>query len=89
MRRLLIRFVVAAGLVTVGWVAGHAQAVGQPQFVIRVDAPSGETVITCERGCQLNWVERGLNPNAVAQRTFSYSCSGARCGSGAVGGWIQ
>jgi hypothetical protein len=37
-------------------------------------------------------VERGLNPNATATATFSYSCGGGtvqRCQSGKVGGWLD
>jgi hypothetical protein len=80
---------VACGLVAIGWVAGRAQVPG-PDFTLIVDAPEGSTNIECVEGCRLAWVERGVNPNAAPQTTFTYRCNGvARCSSGRVGGWTN
>ena len=90
MRQKLIRLVVACALVALGWAAATAQTPA-PAFELIVDAPEGETTITCTRGCQVSWVERGINPNDRPRATFSYSCRGSssgRCGSGHIGGWI-
>jgi hypothetical protein len=78
-------------LVGIGWIAGKAQT-SQPDFEIVVKASSGETSIECVRGCELAWVERGLNPNSQTMRTFTFKCSGGTgpyCQSGKVGGWIK
>ena len=84
-RRLM--FVLA--LIALGWFAAKAQGgPTSPDFEIRVDAPGGSTTVTCVRGCNLAWVERGVNPNAIPQQTFEYSCTAARCSSARVGGWI-
>ena len=90
MKQKLIRLVIACGLVALGWAAAKAQT-DAPVFELIVDAPEGETTIECARGCELSWVERGINPNARPQPQFKYSCSGShsgRCGSGHIGGWI-
>src|SRR5262245_57694822 len=91
MRRLFLRAVVATALIALGWGIGRAQTT-TPDFELVIDAPAGETKIECQRGCDLTWVERGLNPNARPVPTFSFGCSGAgqvRCPSGRVGGWIK
>jgi hypothetical protein len=66
------RAAIAAILIAVGWVAGRAQP-QQPDFELVVEAPFGETPVTCRRGCELVWVERGVNPAARRQSTFSFS----------------
>jgi hypothetical protein len=78
---------IALALVLFGWVAGRSQA-SPPDFEFTVDAPSGETTVTCVRGCELLWVERGIAPTAGHDKKFVYSCGAIRCGSGRVGGWI-
>jgi hypothetical protein len=81
----------AAGLVGLGWIGGAAQT-RQPDFEVIVKAPAGETTIECVRGCQLGWVERGLNASSTPRQSFSFGCSGdstGRCSSGKVGGWIE
>lgn len=94
MTRLVARLLLAVALLGIGWTAGRAQ---QPlhDFELVVDAPSGQTTITCVRGCQgLAWIER-MVPGTVpvpSQTTFMYGCSGsstARCGSGRIGGWLE
>lgn len=90
MPRTRVQIVVcAAVLVFLGWAVGRAQT-SAPAFEVVVDAPTGETKITCVKGCELAWVERGVNPNAKPGPTFTYSCSGApRCSSARVGGWLS
>lgn len=91
MARAALRALLIAVLVGMGWAAGRAQG-RSPDFVIRVDAPEGKTVVECVSGCQLAWIER-MEPSSVtpSSNTFHYGCSNAssgRCGSGRVGGWI-
>ena len=91
MIRSQIRLVIAVALIAAGWVAAKAQS-SPPDFEIVVDAPAGETTVTCKRGCNLAWVERGVNPNATPIQSFTFKCGGGpsegRCSSHAVGGWI-
>ena len=88
MIRATLRIALVGVLVGMGWMAGKAQT-SEPDFEVVVNAPSGETTIECVRGCELAWVERGLNPNSQPMRTFRFNCSGARCSSHKVGGWIK
>ena len=90
-RRTIVRVALAVALIGLGWSIGRAQS-ADPDFELVVDAPTGEVTVTCAKGCALAWVERGVNPNATPQQTFTYGCSGgtnARCGSGKVGGWLR
>jgi len=90
MVRNLIRIAVACALVGLGWAVARAQSEA-PSFELLIDAPEGKTTIECVRGCELSWVERGVNPNARPQATFQYSCTNSRsgrCGSGRIGGWL-
>jgi hypothetical protein len=80
-----------ATLFGLGWALGSAQT-SQPDFELIVNAPAGGTSIECVRGCDLSWVQRGLNATATATSTFTFKCSGdseGRCSSGKVGGWIK
>jgi hypothetical protein len=89
MKQAGLRIALAIVLVFAGWAIGHAQ-LATPDFEITIDAPVGETTVTCVRGCGLAWVQRGV-PSASAA-LFKYSCTGntvTRCGSGRVGGWIR
>jgi len=82
---------VAAALIGLGYGIGSAQR-AEPDFELVIDSPAGETRIECRRGCDLAWVERGVNPNAQPHSTFSFACgatSQGRCQSGRVGGWIR
>lgn len=89
MNRTVVRIVIAAGLLGLGWAAGRAQT-SQPDFELVVDAPPGETSVTCVRGCEMAWVERGVNPAAKPMLTFKYNCFGTeRCSSHKIGGWIK
>jgi hypothetical protein len=93
MSRRTIRLAIAAGLIGLGWAAGKAQT-GQPDFELIVDSPTGETSVTCVRGCEMAWVERGFDPDPAIKLipTFTFKCSnslGLRCSSGKIGGWIK
>lgn len=87
MYRLLVNTAIAFALMTTGWAIAKAQT-AVPDFEIVVDAPGGATTIRCLRGCKLAWVERGVNPNATPVESFDFACSGPRCSSGKVGGWL-
>ena len=84
MNRLALALATAA--LVMGWAVGRAQT-STPDFELIVNAPGGETVIECVRGCELMWVERGPNPNSMPTAKFTYACGGSRCSSGRIGGW--
>jgi len=88
MALITVPIAVAAILVFLGWTVGRAQT-SAPAFELVVDAPGGETTIQCVRGCKLAWVERGVNPNAAPIPTCTYRCTGSRCSSARVGGWLN
>jgi hypothetical protein len=91
MLRFVLRILSAGALVAAGWTAAKAQT-DEPAFELVVMAPAGETTIQCVRGCDLAWVERGVNPNSRPVPTFTFNCTGRpdnRCVSGAVGGWLK
>jgi hypothetical protein len=91
MAHTLKRVFTVAALVGLGWIVGQAQTT-QPDFEIVVQAPSGPTTVECVRGCDLSWVERGLNPNATATRKFTFSCTAPAqvgCSSARIGGWLR
>jgi hypothetical protein len=90
MGRAISRTLLVILLVGAGWALGRAQ-VRQPEFELRVDAPAGETRVECVRGCELMWVERGVNPNDSPQSSFSFACRGQveRCSSARIGGWTK
>src|SRR5215207_6797441 len=88
MIRASVRVALAMAVVGLGWISARAQA-SSPAFELVVSAPEGETTIECVRGCDLAWVERGVNPRAKPVATFTFKCSGAadsRCSSATVGG---
>jgi hypothetical protein len=90
MRRRACGVAIAAALMGLGWTIGRAQA-PQPDFELIVNAPAGETTVECRRGCEIAWVERGVNPASKPMQTFTFSCGGAspaRCSSSRIGGWI-
>ena len=87
MSRLFLNAAIAFALLATGWVAAKAQT-PVPSFELVVEAPSGATTIRCVRGCALMWVERGINANARPTNSFDFACTGARCPSGRIGGWI-
>ena len=90
MRQVTLRVALAFLLFGVGWTTGRAQ-IAQPDFELIVDAPVGETTVTCKRGCNLFWVERGIPSTANPTPEFRFRCGGQgidRCSSATVGGWI-
>ena len=90
MKRTTLRLTIAAALIALGWAAGKAQT-GQPDFELVVTAPAGQTSVECRRGCELAWVERGVNPSATPQPTFTFGCGGTTnpCSSYKIGGWVK
>jgi hypothetical protein len=90
MRRSAGRCVIAAILIGLGWAVGKAHTT-QPNFELIVDAPAGQTKVECRRGCELAWVERGVNPSAQRQSAFTFNCGGTveRCSSYRIGGWVK
>jgi hypothetical protein len=88
MNRSTLRTIgIGAALAVLGWGAGRAQR-ATPEFELLVNAPPGETIVECVRGCTLQWAERGINPNDTPVAKFTYSCTAGRCTSGRVAGWI-
>ena len=76
-------------LVGLGWTVGYAQR-PEPEFMIVIDAPVGETNVECMSGCRLMGARDLGNPNASRMRVYSYGCSGAnvkRCEAN-VAGWL-
>ena len=86
--RITIQILAGAILTFIGWAIGRAET-SAPAFELAVDAPGGKTVIECVRGCELSWVERGLNPNSTPVKSFEYACTSGRCSSGRIGGWLE
>lgn len=77
MARTASQSVLAVTLIFLGWALGRAQT-SAPAFGLAVDAPSGATTTKCVKGCELAWVERGMNVNNTALATFTYRCPVAR-----------
>jgi hypothetical protein len=88
MNRSLRTIVWIIAAILTGWMAGRAQT-ANPDFELVVSAPGGETSIECVRGCDLRWVERGLNPSGGAIPKFTFRCGASQCSSGRVGGWLR
>ncbi len=76
-------------LLVLGWTVGYAQR-PEPEFMIAIDAPIGETGIKCVSGCKLMGARDLGNPNASQMRVYTYGCSGGnvqRC-EAQVAGWL-
>ena len=76
-------------LVGLGWAVGYAQR-PEPQFMIAIDAPVGETRVECVSGCELMGATDLGNPNADRLKVYVYGCSGRnvrRC-TAKVAGWL-
>jgi hypothetical protein len=74
MKLILARVASALALVVLGWVAGRAQAVPEPQFVLELEAPQGWTSVTCSRGCELIGSRDHGNPSAGRMLRYAYGC---------------
>jgi hypothetical protein len=88
------RIIWSCALLTIGWVVGHAQR-AEPDFMLSIDAPFGETRVKCVSGCALMGSNDLGNPNAGTMLEFLYACRGraaanpdARCGA-TVAGWLR
>jgi hypothetical protein len=90
MKRIAAGIVIAAALIGLGWTVGQAAQVPQADFELQVNTSrSGETTITCVRGCGLQYV-RYVPNKTEAQPSFTYTCGtpvGQACG-GAVHGFL-
>jgi hypothetical protein len=76
-------------LVGLGWAVGHAQR-SEPEFIISIDAPVGETRVECVSGCELMGSRDLGNPNARRLKVYKFGCAGTgvqRCGA-SVAGWL-
>jgi hypothetical protein len=88
--RAISRGVWCLALVGLGWTIGYTQS-SEPQFVLSIDAPVGETWVTCESGCELLGARDLGNPQAGRLKKYWYACSGRtveRCGA-SVAGWLS
>jgi hypothetical protein len=79
------RAVAALALIGLGWAAGAAGR-PEPEFMIAIDAPAGQTRVECLAGCKLIGGRDLPNTNATYMKIYSYSCSGQRCGA-QIAGW--
>ena len=80
---------VAFVLVGLGWAVGNAQR-SQPEFMIAIDAPVGETRVECVSGCELMGARDLGNPNAGRLKVYAYGCRGRnvrRC-TAQIAGWL-
>jgi hypothetical protein len=72
-----------------GWAVGYAQR-SEPEFMIAIDAPVGETRVECVSGCELMGARDLGNPNAGRLKVYTYGCSGRnvrRCRA-RIAGWL-
>jgi hypothetical protein len=79
------RVVWAVLLVGLGWRAGAATR-PEPEFMLAIDAPGGQTRVECVSGCRLMGGRDLPNPAAGSMKVYSYGCGGARC-QAQVAGW--
>ncbi len=89
MRRVLIRTVVALALVLSGWLVGRAQTLAEPDFTLSLDAPGGETRVTCTKGCVLQGGRDYRNEHAGYMLTYWYKCGGTNRCAATVNGWLK
>ena len=76
-------------LVGLGWVVGYTQR-SEPEFMMAIDAPVGETRVECLSGCELMGARDLGNPNAGRLKVYAYGCSGRnvkRC-KAQIAGWL-
>lgn len=83
------RFLWAFGLLGLGWAVGYAQN-PEPDFMIEIRAPAGDTSVECISGCVLIGARDLDNPEAGPLKIYEYGCSGVgvqRCKARAAG-WL-
>ncbi|MBT8102794.1 MAG: hypothetical protein KJO95_07470 [Gammaproteobacteria bacterium] len=83
------RFAAALLLLGTGWAIGYAQQ-SKPDFMLRIDAPAGETIVECVSGCEFTGARDLGNPDAGRMLVYNYGCRGdgvERC-PGKVAGWV-
>lgn len=76
-------------LVGLGWTIGYTQR-SEPEFMLAIDAPVGETRVECVSGCKLMGARDLGNPNAGRLKVYRYGCRGRnvqRCGA-QIAGWL-
>lgn len=84
MARAFRRIAFAVMLFVAGVFIGNVTSTGSSVFRLAIDAPAGDTNVTCD-GCEfLSWVDGRVGKR---QRSISLSCADGRC-SQAVGGVI-
>ena len=84
-KRGTVRIAIAAALLGLGWSVGRAQS-ARPDFELLIDAPGGETSVTCTRGCALIWTGKQVSVEAKSLQTFK--CSNQERCSATMGGWV-
>lgn len=79
----------AFALFGAGLAIGQAQD-SDPDFLLKIDAPAGQTTVECVSGCSFIGAMDLDNPNAGRMAVYEYGCQGdniERC-SAKVAGWI-
>ncbi|HET9394754.1 MAG TPA: hypothetical protein VFO36_01760 [Nitrospiraceae bacterium] len=87
--KVLRQIVLSLGLLGLGWTLGYAQR-AEPEFMIQIDAPVGDTTVECLSGCELMGARDVGNSRAGRMKTYRYRCGGEsiqRC-SGRAAGWL-
>jgi len=84
-KQFVLRGLMAAGLLTIGWVAGAQTS--KPEFTLALDAPEGWTTVTCAEGCVLQG-GRDLGLPGVKQSYYLKCGPADRC-KGTINGWLK
>jgi hypothetical protein len=72
--KIAIRLGCAFALVVTGWLAGRAQGMPEPHFVLDIVAPQGATTVVCTSGCELIGGRDYGNPLAGPMYRYEYRC---------------
>jgi hypothetical protein len=88
MKRIVTHFLIGVALVTLGWLTGSAQTT-RGDFEIRVQAPTGKTMVECVRGCKMIGARDIENPRASQMSSYWFSCSAPDGCQGRVVGFVQ
>lgn len=57
----------ALGLLALGWALGYAQR-PEPEFMIKIEAPAGNTSVECDSGCELMGARDLKYPRLTSKR---------------------